>query len=117
MKDDNIEVNVDLNKGSNVGTSGQDFQTTNTQDGVQQEPWFKKYWRPAAAWLYLGVCAFDFVGAPIFMAWWAYFTKAALIVAWTPLTLGGGAIFHLAFGAIIGIYAWGRTREKLASQE
>jgi len=82
-------------------------------DDIWQEPWFLAYWRPAAAWTYLVICVFDFLMAPIFMGWYAIFTKSAYIM-WAPLTLQGGGLFHLAFGAILGIYVYGRTREKLA---
>jgi hypothetical protein len=82
---------------------------------IQEETWFKSEWRPAAAWFYLFICFWDFFLAPIALAAYA----AALhvpYIAWAPLTLGGGAIFHLSFGAIIGIYAYSRTREKLADK-
>jgi hypothetical protein len=77
-----------------------------------KEAWFNTYWRPAAAWTYLGICVFDFVAAPIFFGWFEWFSKTDM-AAWTPLTLQGGGLFHLSFGAIIGIYAWNRTREKM----
>ena len=32
---------------------------------------------------------------------------------WTPLTLQGGGLYHIAMGAIIGVSAYGRTQEKL----
>jgi hypothetical protein len=83
---------------------------------IQTEHWFVSYWRPAAAWVYLIIVLFDFMLAPMFMAWFAYATKTTL-VPWDPLTTHGGSIFHLAFGAILGIYVYGRTREKLAGVE
>ena len=30
---------------------------------------------------------------------------------WTPLTLEGGAMFHLAFGAILGATSWNKHKE------
>ena len=30
---------------------------------------------------------------------------------WTPLTLEGGAMFHLSFGAILGATAWKKKEE------
>ena len=33
-----------------------------------REKWFVKYWRPAAAWVYLLICLFDFVLMPIYVA-------------------------------------------------
>lgn len=32
---------------------------------------------------------------------------------WDPITLGGGGLFHVAMGAVLGITAYGRTKEKL----
>lgn len=40
-------------------------------------------------------------------------TKAAY-AAWVPLTLSNGGLIHLSFGAIIGLYTWQRSAEKIA---
>lgn len=79
---------------------------------VGTQDWFVKYWRPLAAYVYLLICLFDFMFAPIFLGFFSWMTKAAYI-PWVPLTIQGGSIFHLSFGAIIGVYAWGRSQEKL----
>lgn len=78
----------------------------------KEEHWFKTYWRPVMAWTYTIICIFDFILAPMGMFGLAIYTKAAY-VAWVPLTLQNGGLVHLAFGAIIGIYTWGRTKEKI----
>lgn len=79
----------------------------------------KRYWRPTAAYLYLLICLFDFVLAPIYIHHTTIlltetqqhdFTKE-----WKPLTLEGGGLFHLSFGAIIGVAAWTRGQEKLSA--
>jgi hypothetical protein len=47
---------------------------------------------------------------------WAIF-KASVgesVTAWEPLTLQGAGLFHVAMGAILGVTAWSRGREKLA---
>jgi len=36
---------------------------------------------------------------------------------WQPLSLQGGGLLHIAFGAIMGITSWGRTQEKLAAKD
>jgi len=36
------------------------------------------------------------------------------ITQWSPLTLQGAGLFHIAMGAVLGIAAFGRTQEKLA---
>jgi hypothetical protein len=38
-------------------------------------------------------------------------------VQWQPLTLQGAGLFHLAMGAVLGIAAYGRTKEKMAGAE
>jgi len=37
----------------------------------------------------------------------------SLAQQWQPITLYAGGLIHLAFGAILGISAWGRSKEKL----
>jgi hypothetical protein len=39
-------------------------------------------------------------------------TKTPL-VQWSPLTLQGAGLFHLAMGAVLGIAAWSRGQEKI----
>ncbi len=112
--DDNSSANNNSDSSSTtISTDSGVIIKPNPDNTVQAEHWFVAYWRPAAAWVYLTICVFDFMGGPIFMAWYAYATKTALI-RWEPLTTSGGSIFHLAFGAILGIYVYGRTREKIA---
>ena len=78
----------------------------------RQETWIQYYWRPAMAWQYFVVCLFDFFFAPIMTSvLHAFFDPA--IETWTPLTLQGGGLYHLAMGAIIGVASWSRGREKI----
>ena len=35
---------------------------------------------------------------------------------WSPITLQGAGLFHMAMGAILGIAAYGRTQEKLGDK-
>lgn len=71
---------------------------------------WKNKWREWMAYGYLVMCIFDFVIAPIFNAVLIAFFHAQL-PAWQSLTLSNGGIVHLAFGAILGVSAWGKTRE------
>ena len=68
------------------------------------------------AWMYLFVCSFDFVIAPILWAMVNMITHSAN-VQWDPLTLRGAGLFHISMGAIIGIATHGRTQEKLANAD
>ncbi len=106
-------------------------------DQVHKETWFVKYWRPAAAWIYLSICVFDFVIMP------AYHLRSqgnldhvyelslrlrpedqlqAVIqlsrkTAWEPLTLNESGMFHISFAAILGVAAWTRGRVQQARVE
>jgi hypothetical protein len=99
---------------------------------------YKKYWRPIAAYVYLTICLFDFMGMPIYTAYNNSNIDTAALAEirlfedpevrkvalaqlnlgkkeWHPITLEGGALFHLSFGAIIGISAFSRGQEKKAA--
>jgi len=96
---------------------------------------FKKYWRPAAAIVYLSICIFDFIIMPVYIEHSNVnknFENAIILSlkytdpqvqikaldtfakkrSWEPLTLVGGGLFHVSFGAILGVAAWTRGREK-----
>ena len=61
---------------------------------------------------YFIICMFDFMLAPIGLAVYAAMRDIPY-VAWVPLTLQGGGLYHLAMGAILGVTAWTRGREKI----
>jgi Holin of 3TMs, for gene-transfer release len=89
------------------------------EDSKQSEHWMKAYWRPAMGWLYMLICAFDFIIAPMLSMAMPLYLKylGATTVAyaqWQSLTLANGGLIHLAFGAILGVTAWTRGQEKLA---
>lgn len=77
------------------------------------EDWLNRKWRPAMGWSYLVVCLFDFVLGPVLwsIVQAAYHGKVEL--EWSPLTLQGAGLYHIAMGAILGITAYGRTKEKI----
>jgi len=83
-----------------------------------KETGFNNKWRPAMGWLYLGVCAFDFIIFPIL---WnlaqATYLKQIVFTQWNPLTLQGAGFFHIAMGAVLGISAYGRTQEKIEDKK
>ena len=94
--------------------------------------WLRSMWRPLSAVTYLSICIFDFIIAPYFVqaqphdlaeifryvlqmpteqqseALAIMYTKGQ----WNSLTLQGGGLFHIAFGAILGAAAWTRGMEK-----
>ena len=77
-----------------------------------QDAWLNKYWRPAMAVQYCVICFFDFMLAPIALAIFCAVQKTPYI-AWHPLTLEGGGLYHLSMGAILGVTAWTRGQEKI----
>lgn len=96
----------------------------------------QRNWRPLAAITYLLICLMDFFIMPFWCQLENYrnprhlavtealrFTDSASQIAalesmttmnvWKPITLEGAGLVHISFGAIIGVAAWGRTREKV----
>jgi hypothetical protein len=79
-----------------------------------KEDWMNTKWRPAMGWMYMVVCMADFVLFPIL---WSIIQAAyggQVTSQWDPITLRGAGLFHLAMGAIIGVTAFGRTKEKIS---
>jgi len=79
----------------------------------KDEDWMQKKWRPAMGWMYMLICLLDMAIFPVLWSLLQVFTKQP-ITQWSPLTLQGAGLFHLAMGAVLGIAAWGRTQEKVA---
>ena len=81
---------------------------------MKNETWFNNKWRPAMGWTYMITCIMDFIVFPI--AW--NLLQASLgqtITQWSPLTLQGAGLYHMAMGAVVGVTAWQRSREKMAT--
>ena len=79
----------------------------------KKEDWMNSKWRPMMGWMYMCVCSFDFVFAPIMWSLLQSLSHGAVNVQWQPLTLQGAGLFHISMGAVLGIAAYGRTQEKL----
>jgi len=78
----------------------------------KKEDWMNSKWRPMMGWMYMLVCTMDMVVFPILWSLLQTFTHTQ-ITQWSPLTLQGAGLFHIAMGAVLGIAAFGRTQEKL----
>lgn len=84
-------------------------------DALFPEHWMQKYWRPMMAIQYMVTCLCDFVLFPILWTLVQAKDKSGLVTAqWQPITLLAGGFYHMSMGAILGISAWGRTKEKTA---
>lgn len=82
------------------------------EQAKENADWMKSYWRPAMGWLYMVICACDFVLFPIISMFMPVLIKMQY-VAWKSITLDNGGLIHLAFGAVLGVTAFGRTQEKI----
>lgn len=75
--------------------------------------WINKKWRPAMGWVYMATCTADFVLFPILWSVLQALSKGNVTSQWQPLTLQGAGLYHIAMGAVLGIAAYGRTKEKI----
>ena len=84
-----------------------------SESDKKKEDWMNSKWRPMMGWMYMVVCMFDFVIAPVLWSIVQALYKGGVNVQWQPLTLQGAGLFHLAMGGVLGVAAFGRTKEKL----
>ena len=75
--------------------------------------WINKKWRPVMGWVYMMTCTCDFVIFPILWSLLQALTHGNVTSQWQPLTLQGAGLYHIAMGAVLGIAAYGRTKEKI----
>jgi hypothetical protein len=76
--------------------------------------WINKKWRPVMGWVYMMTCTCDFVLFPILWSLLQALSHGQVTSQWQPLTLQGAGLYHIAMGAVLGIAAYGRTKEKVA---
>ena len=76
--------------------------------------WINKKWRPVMGWVYMLTCTCDFVLFPILWSILQALTHGNVTSQWQPVTLQGAGLYHIAMGAVLGIAAYGRTKEKVA---
>lgn len=75
--------------------------------------WINKKWRPMMGWMYMVTCFADFVIFPVLWSVLQAVSKGQVTMQWQPLTLQGAGLYHVAMGAVLGIAAYGRTKEKI----
>ena len=84
-----------------------------SESAKKNEDWMNSKWRPAMGWMYMLVCTNDFVLFPVLWSIVQMVGGGEVRTQWSPITLQGAGLFHMAMGAILGIAAYGRTQEKL----
>jgi Na+/H+-dicarboxylate symporter len=81
---------------------------------MKEDSFLQKYWRPMMAVVYMVIIVFDFIVFPIF---WSliqvYGSTGVVSLQWNPMTLLSGGVFHAAMGAVLGVAAWTRGKEKI----
>jgi len=85
-----------------------------SESAKKNEDWMNSKWRPAMGWMYMLVCTTDFVLFPVLWSLVQVIAGGEVKSQWSPITLQGAGLFHMAMGAILGIAAYGRTQEKMA---
>jgi len=76
--------------------------------------WINKKMRPMMGWIYMLTCTADFVIFPVLWSLLQALSHGQVTSQWQPLTLQGAGLYHIAMGAVLGIAAYGRTKEKVA---
>lgn len=61
-------------------------------------------------WVYMVICLFDFMIAPIFFSLLGHPDAG---VKWQAITIQGGGLFHLSMLTVLGVTSWGRNQQKL----
>lgn len=85
-----------------------------SESEMKKEDWMNTKWRPAMGWMYMAVCICDFILFPILWSIVQALDHDGVVTSqWQPITLQGSGLFHMAMGAVLGIAAYGRTKEKL----
>jgi hypothetical protein len=80
----------------------------------KKEDWMNSKWRPMMGWMYMVVCMMDFVIFPILWSLLQAMNHGRVETQWSPITLQGAGLFHMAMGAVLGVTAWSRGQEKIA---
>jgi hypothetical protein len=97
--------------------------------GPHADSWLERHWHPLCGFTYLAICLIDFCIMPVFYEYTNHLLSPEKIVnlamlmkdgpsqiqaltilhnarVWQPLTLSQSGLFHIAFGAILGVGIW-----------
>jgi len=98
---------------SSGGAMSEGGESTVTVDKDATD-WINKKMRPMMGWIYMLTCTCDFVIFPVLWSVLQALSHGQVTSQWNPLTLQGAGLYHIAMGAVLGIAAYGRTKEKVA---
>lgn len=100
----------DRNAAGANAAQGADVLVAHDKDSTD---WINKKWRPVMGWVYMMTCTADFVLFPILWSLLQAIQGGQVSSQWNPITLQGAGLYHIAMGAVLGIAAYGRTKEKV----
>ena len=112
MEQRNQQANQMLNLTQAGNNAAQNAEVL-VKHSKESEDWINKKWRPAMGWMYMTVCITDFVLFPIQWSVLQAIGSGQVTSQWQPVTLMGAGLFHISMGAVLGIAAYGRTKEKI----
>lgn len=109
------QLTITHNQGESLRNTGGALQEgSDTLIKNENTDWVNKKWRPMMGWVYMATCTCDFVLFPILWSVLQTISNGQVTSQWQPITLQGAGLYHIAMGAVLGIAAYGRTKEKVA---
>lgn len=109
----NMGSNAPVNQPVLTGAGSNAAQGADVLVANDNTDWINKKWRPVMGWVYMMTCTADFVVFPILWSLLQAMSHGQVTSQWQPLTLQGAGLYHIAMGAVLGIAAYGRTKEKI----
>jgi hypothetical protein len=104
------------NQQAQQGSAMQEGGTTTLATNDKFGDFINSKWRPLMAVIYMITCTTDFVIFPVLWSVLQAVSHGTVTSQWTPLTLQGAGLYHIAMGAVLGLAAYGRSQEKIAGK-
>ena len=100
----------------NTGGAMQEGGSTTIETSKGFGDFINSKWRPMMAVIYMLTCLTDFVVFPVLWSVMQALYHGTVTSQWSPLTLQGAGLYHIAMGAVLGLAAYGRSQEKIAGK-
>jgi len=101
---------------TSTGGAMQEGGTTTIETSAGFSEFINTRWRPMMAVIYMLTCFTDFVLFPVLWSVLQALFHGTVTSQWSPLTLQGAGLYHIAMGAVLGLAAYGRSQEKIAGK-
>jgi len=113
QRNDQANQAMNLNNADLIKSGNNAAQNAKVLVANDNTDWINKKWRPCMGWMYMAVCISDFMIFPIAWSVFQAVSHGSVTTPWQPITLQGAGLFHISMGAVLGIAAYGRTKEKI----